>query len=149
MDDKKPLQRIKTGAWARTWSLSRLTVGATARAAGHAVGSLFASDEEKQSRSKELLKSQLTALTEELGQLKGSAMKAGQMLSMLGEHFLARASAEYDLPAKALSADAPLRPRAPLSRATSTSTVGKPRESRICRALIRSMLLTCRTGSCC
>jgi predicted unusual protein kinase regulating ubiquinone biosynthesis (AarF/ABC1/UbiB family) len=63
-----------------------LNVGA--KAASHAVGSLFSSENEQADRLKSLLTSQLEVLARELGQLKGSVMKVGQMLSVYGEQFL-------------------------------------------------------------
>lgn len=63
-------------------------MSAGARAASHAVGSVFTAEADKPERLKALLISQIELLTRELGQLKGSVMKVGQMLSMYGEHFL-------------------------------------------------------------
>ncbi len=89
--DKKsgrPLTSLKTGAFSRGLALARVSVSAGARAASHAVGSFFSSEEDKAVRAKELLMAQVQQLADELGELKGSLMKVGQMLSMYGEHFL-------------------------------------------------------------
>jgi predicted unusual protein kinase regulating ubiquinone biosynthesis (AarF/ABC1/UbiB family) len=104
MAPKKPLERLKTSVMARTLALTRLTVSAGARAAGHAVGNLFVDDESRLGRAKEMMTAQLTALASELGQLKGSAMKAGQMLSMFGEQFL---PPEANALLKSLQSDSP------------------------------------------
>jgi predicted unusual protein kinase regulating ubiquinone biosynthesis (AarF/ABC1/UbiB family) len=85
---KPPLKKIRESALSRGWALARVSVAVGAKAAGHAVGSVFSSEESKAESLKELLKSQMTLLAKELGQLKGSVMKVGQMLSMYGEHFL-------------------------------------------------------------
>jgi predicted unusual protein kinase regulating ubiquinone biosynthesis (AarF/ABC1/UbiB family) len=85
---KKPLTRIKSGAFSRGFALARVSMTAGARAAGHAMGTIFASEDERGERLKQLLLSQVDALTRELGHLKGSLMKVGQMLSVYGEHFL-------------------------------------------------------------
>ena len=69
-------------------SLARVTAAAGARAATFAVGNVFAGAARQSQRSEKQLHTQLGALSQELGQLKGSVMKAGQMLSMLGEYFL-------------------------------------------------------------
>ena len=82
------LRRIKSGALSRTMSLAKLTVSAGARAAGHVVSGAFAPADRKAGRAEQLLHAQLGALSRELGELKGSMMKAGQMLSVLGEYFL-------------------------------------------------------------
>ena len=86
--ERKKLTQIKSGAFSRGVSLARLTVSAGAKVAAHSVGSLFANEEEKATKFRALLLDQARALTLELGQLKGSLMKAGQMLSLAGEHFL-------------------------------------------------------------
>jgi predicted unusual protein kinase regulating ubiquinone biosynthesis (AarF/ABC1/UbiB family) len=87
MAQKKVQSRIKSGAISRSVALARMSAQAGARAAGHLVGNLFASDSERPERLKSLLKAQATVLARELGQLKGSVMKVGQMLSVYGEKF--------------------------------------------------------------
>jgi predicted unusual protein kinase regulating ubiquinone biosynthesis (AarF/ABC1/UbiB family) len=87
---KKPSQltKLKEGAFSRGFALARVSVSAGARAASHAIGGVFASEADKPERFKAMLMSQVELLSRELGQLKGSVMKVGQMLSMFGEHFL-------------------------------------------------------------
>jgi predicted unusual protein kinase regulating ubiquinone biosynthesis (AarF/ABC1/UbiB family) len=82
------MKKIKTGAFSRGFALAKLSATVGAKAASHAVGGLFASEETNAERFKSLLFSQVSLLTKELGQLKGSVMKVGQMLSLFGEHFL-------------------------------------------------------------
>jgi predicted unusual protein kinase regulating ubiquinone biosynthesis (AarF/ABC1/UbiB family) len=53
-----------------------------------AIGNLFRDEQGRSEAALKMLQEQLALLTEELGKLKGSAMKAGQMLSMYGEYFL-------------------------------------------------------------
>src|SRR5689334_14830078 len=86
--EKERLHKIKSGALSRGLALARVSVSAGARAASHAVGSLFASEEEKTESFKAMLKGQINMLAKELGQLKGSLMKVGQLISVYGEHFL-------------------------------------------------------------
>lgn len=97
MDDSKPrkkkqppteLKSIKTSVFSRGLSLAKLTVQAGASMAGHGISSALKNQEGKNESWKKLLKNQALVLTNELGELKGSLMKAGQMLSMYGEHFL-------------------------------------------------------------
>ncbi|MNK07855.1 putative protein kinase UbiB [compost metagenome] len=97
MDDSKPgkkqgaapgLNRIKTSVLSRGLSLAKLTIQAGASMASHGVTTALKSQEDKDENWKKLLKNQATLLSNELGELKGSLMKAGQMLSMYGEHFL-------------------------------------------------------------
>lgn len=85
---KKKLERVKTGALSRGFSLARASLSIGAKTASHAVGSLFSAEGEAGSRAKALLLSQVERLARELGELKGTAMKAGQMFSVFGEHFL-------------------------------------------------------------
>ncbi len=82
------LKQIKSGAFSRGLALAKVSLAAGARAASLAVGNLFVDEGEKTERYKEMLISQVGALAQELGQLKGSLMKVGQLLSMHGEHFL-------------------------------------------------------------
>lgn len=56
--------------------------------AQHGVSSALKSKEVKEQNWKKLLQNQASLISSELGELKGSLMKAGQMLSMYGEHFL-------------------------------------------------------------
>lgn len=56
--------------------------------AQHGVSTALKSADDKNENWKRLLQGQAALLSSELGELKGSLMKAGQMLSMYGEHFL-------------------------------------------------------------
>jgi predicted unusual protein kinase regulating ubiquinone biosynthesis (AarF/ABC1/UbiB family) len=86
-DLKKPILRIKSGALSRGFSLAKMSLNVGAKAAGHAIGGVL-SGKASEERVKALLMSQLGVLSKELGQLKGSVMKVGQMLSVVGEYFL-------------------------------------------------------------
>jgi predicted unusual protein kinase regulating ubiquinone biosynthesis (AarF/ABC1/UbiB family) len=94
MATKEPLSRprkltkIKESAFSRGLALARVSMSAGARAAGHAIGGVFANEADKPERLKAMLMDQVGMLARELGKLKGSVMKVGQMLSMYGEHFL-------------------------------------------------------------
>lgn len=88
MADISRLKKIKSGVFSRGLALAKVSVTAGAKAATHAVGGLFSTEEEKAESLKKLIFDQVGMLSRELGQLKGSLMKAGQMLSMYGEHFL-------------------------------------------------------------
>ncbi len=75
----KKLSQIKSSVFSRSLSLAKL---------GLAAGLKYTSSKITNSPLDELLNSQALLLTKEFGELKGSLMKAGQMLSMYGEHFL-------------------------------------------------------------
>ena len=105
---KKPISSIKTGSVSRSLSIAKMVLGSGARVAKHAVGNLFSSENERADRFKEMLASQVSHLTRELGHLKGSLMKAGQMLSVWGEYFL---PADVNSVLKSLQSQSPPRPR--------------------------------------
>src|SRR4051812_11174871 len=81
-------KKIKSGAFSRGVALARMSATASAKAATHLVGNLFASEARRPERLKELLKAQAEVLAREMGNLKGSVMKVGQMLSVYGERLL-------------------------------------------------------------
>lgn len=82
------LKKIKSGRFSRGLALAKISVSAGARAATHAVGSLFVDEQGKAESFKKMLKGQMDVLAAELGELKGSLMKVGQLMSVYGEHFL-------------------------------------------------------------
>ncbi|HEX4843510.1 MAG TPA: AarF/ABC1/UbiB kinase family protein [Limnobacter sp.] len=82
------LERIKTGAFERNVALTRMGVGAGAKIAGHTVRNLFRSGQSKEDANRAFYRAQAKELADELGRLKGSVMKAGQMLSLYGQYFL-------------------------------------------------------------
>lgn len=85
--DKKQLKKIKTSGFSRGMSLLNLAVSSTVKFAGKKVTDPFYSAENKENRLKEFLLDRASVLVKELEILKGSVMKAGQMLSVYGEHF--------------------------------------------------------------
>lgn len=95
MSDSKKLKQIKTSALSRSLSLAKL---------GLSAGIKYASTKITNTPLDEFLNSQAIQLAKELGELKGSAMKAGQMLSMYGEHFL---PPEANKVLKTLQSDSP------------------------------------------
>ncbi len=88
MAKKKTLKNIKSGFFSRSLSLAKLTVGASASLATQKITHLLKNQNQKDAAWLEFLSSQAQIFSKEVGELKGSLMKAGQMLSVLGEHFL-------------------------------------------------------------
>jgi predicted unusual protein kinase regulating ubiquinone biosynthesis (AarF/ABC1/UbiB family) len=84
----KTLTKIKSGVLSRGFAMARMTATLGAKAAAHAAANVLREPEAQKDSLRALLQSQAHTVAQELGQLKGSAMKAGQMLSMFGEHFL-------------------------------------------------------------
>lgn len=91
----KRLDKIKSSVLSRSLAMTKLTVNTGAKAMGHGLTQLFTKLEDKDSRWAEFLKNQAQSLSTELGQLKGSVMKAGQMISMYGELFLPPEANEF------------------------------------------------------
>lgn len=96
MPDNKKLKNIKTSVFSRSMSLAKF---------GLSAGVSFAASKIKNTPLDEYLNSQAVHLTKELGELKGSMMKAGQMLSVYGEHFL---PPEANRILKTLQSDSPI-----------------------------------------
>lgn len=83
------VKRIKTGKLERRFSLAKAGVFASARVAGHSIANaLFGDSCSREARQKEILSEQAHYLATELGKLKGSIVKVGQMMALWGEHFL-------------------------------------------------------------
>ena len=98
------LDKIKSSTFSRGLSLAKLTMKTGASLAAHGATTLLKNKIEKDLSWQELLKSQAASISLELGHLKGSLMKAGQMLSMYGEHFL---PPEANKLLKSLQSDSP------------------------------------------
>lgn len=89
-DEKPDIKKIKTSVSSRSLSLAKIGMQAGLSYLNHKMQkSLSANDAEKNAHlDSQFLTKQSANLSQELGQLKGSLMKAGQMLSMYGEYFL-------------------------------------------------------------
>lgn len=83
----RELDRIKSSVMSRGLSLARLGIGASAQFAGRGMAQLWENKDSKDERWKAFFAGQAKNFSQEIGELKGSLMKAGQMMSMLGEHF--------------------------------------------------------------
>jgi predicted unusual protein kinase regulating ubiquinone biosynthesis (AarF/ABC1/UbiB family) len=81
--NQKPLSSIRSKGLSRGLSLLKASI----KAGSVAARQLMTSDLTTEERARMVLK-QVKAFTEEIGQLKGSAMKVGQLFSTYGEHFL-------------------------------------------------------------
>lgn len=91
----KQLNKIKSSLFRRSLSLTKLTVGTSSKVLGHGLSTLFSDAEDKEQKWQKLLSNQARKLSQELGELKGSLMKAGQMISMYGELFLPPEANEF------------------------------------------------------
>lgn len=82
------MSALKTSRLDRRLSMAKTSLNLGRRWAGNSFSGLFLSKEEKASRNQEFMKEQAAYLADELGKLKGSVVKIGQMLALYGEHFL-------------------------------------------------------------
>ncbi len=83
----KSLKKLKSSLFSRALSLSKLTLRAGTQVAAYGIAKTFQDADTRIKNWRELLINQTEMLTAELGELKGSLMKAGQQLSVYGEHF--------------------------------------------------------------
>lgn len=90
--DEKPAQatiaRLKTRPLERNLALARLGVGAGAKLAIHSLSNIFRGEISRTEADRSFYAEQARQLADQLGQLKGSVMKAGQMLSLYAQYFL-------------------------------------------------------------
>lgn len=86
--DHKMVKRVKTGTFERRFSMAKAGMFASARYATQSAANLFAGKEHRAARQSENLSRQAQYLADELGKLKGSIVKVGQMMALWGEHFL-------------------------------------------------------------
>ncbi len=84
---RKSLRKIKSSIFSRTMSMAKLSLSAGAQMAGQGITSILKETSKKKLDWNTFLKNQARSFSQEVGELKGSLMKAGQMLSMYGEHF--------------------------------------------------------------
>lgn len=87
-DDPRELTRLRTRPMERNWAMTRMGIGTGFRAAGHVMGNLFRDSEARIERDKAFFIAEAERVVREMGQLKGSVMKAGQMLSLYGQYFM-------------------------------------------------------------
>lgn len=84
----EPLSKLKTSALSRQLSIAKTTLNIGKNIAKNRVATLFASEEQKQHQKQALMSEQAQYFAQEIGKLKGSVVKVGQMLALYGESFL-------------------------------------------------------------
>lgn len=82
------LDELKTSTLERHLSIAKTSLSLGKRWAGNSVSGLFLSKEAKAARKQAFMQEQADYLATELGKLKGSVVKIGQMLALYGEHIL-------------------------------------------------------------
>ena len=93
----KPLGKIRSGVFERSMTLAKIAISSGSKwTALKASDWMNSEDEEKRKAGwNQFLIDRAKNVGMELGQLKGSLMKAGQMLSMFGEYFLPPEANEF------------------------------------------------------
>ena len=92
---RKPgLDRLKTRPFERNLALTKLGFGAGSSIVAHSIRNIFRGNVSKDEANRGFYQKQAQVLADELGQLKGSVMKAGQMLSLYGQYFLPEEAVE-------------------------------------------------------
>ncbi|MCO8097849.1 putative protein kinase UbiB [Prolinoborus fasciculus] len=87
-DQNDKLKQLKTSSMDRRLSIAKASLLAGTRWAASSASSMFSSEEEKEKKRKKAMKEQADYLVAEIGKLKGSIVKIGQMMALYGEHFL-------------------------------------------------------------
>lgn len=82
------MSRLKTEPFERNLALTRLGLNTGGRFVAHSLANVFRNDVQREKADRSFYVERAQALAESLGQLKGSVMKAGQMLSLYGQYFL-------------------------------------------------------------
>lgn len=85
---KTSVSKIKTGSFERRLSLTKTGLLVGTKVASQMTGSLFTSKAKRAEKRKKILSEQAHFLVAELGKLKGSVVKIGQVMALYGEHFL-------------------------------------------------------------
>jgi predicted unusual protein kinase regulating ubiquinone biosynthesis (AarF/ABC1/UbiB family) len=88
-DANKPgLRALKTRPLERNLALTKLGLGAGTQIVAHSLANVFRGAVARSAADRRFYAQQARVLADELGKLKGSVMKAGQMLSLYGQYFL-------------------------------------------------------------
>ena len=87
-DQNDKLKNLKTSSVDRRLSIAKASLLAGTRWATASATSLFSSEEVKERKRKKAMAEQAQYLVSEIGKLKGSIVKIGQMMALYGEHFL-------------------------------------------------------------
>jgi len=85
---KPSMDRLATRPFERNLALTKLGFGAGTQIVAHSVMNIFRGRVERSEADREFYVKQAQVLADELGRLKGSVLKAGQMLSLYGQYFL-------------------------------------------------------------
>ena len=87
-NNKQSIDSLKTSGFDRRMSIAKTSLNIGRRWAGNSVSGMFLNKEARTARNQAFMEAQACYLASELGKLKGSVVKIGQMLAIYGEHIL-------------------------------------------------------------
>ena len=87
-NNSQSIDNLKTSGFERRLSIAKTSLNIGRRWAGNSVSGMFLGKEARTVRNQAFMEAQANYVAEELGKLKGSVVKIGQMLAMYGEHVL-------------------------------------------------------------
>ena len=87
-NNKQSIDTLKTSGFERRMSIAKTSLNIGRRWAGNSVSGMFLNKEARTARNQAFMEAQANYVAEELGKLKGSVVKIGQMLAIYGEHVL-------------------------------------------------------------
>lgn len=82
------LHQVQPNALLRGLSLTSAGMRMSARLGTYSLENMFVFGDRRRTQRRQMLEEQARILVEELGQLKGSVMKVGQLLALYGDYFL-------------------------------------------------------------
>ncbi|ERL54577.1 ABC1 kinase family protein [Psychrobacter aquaticus] len=88
VSNKQSIDNLKTSGFERRMSIAKTSLNIGRRWAGNSVSGMFLNKEARTARNQIFMEAQANYLASELGKLKGSVVKIGQMLAIYGEHIL-------------------------------------------------------------
>lgn len=86
--NKQSIDNLKTSGFERRLSIAKTSLNIGRRWAGNSVSGMFLDKKARTARNQAFMEAQANYVADELGKLKGSVVKIGQMLAMYGEHVL-------------------------------------------------------------
>lgn len=87
-NNKQSIDNLKTSGFERRLSIAKTSLNIGRRWAGNSVSGMFLDKKARSARNQVFMEAQANYVAEELGKLKGSVVKIGQMLALYGEHIL-------------------------------------------------------------
>ncbi|MGM8888259.1 AarF/ABC1/UbiB kinase family protein, partial [Psychrobacter sp. 1U2] len=87
-NNRQSIDTLKTSGFERRLSIAKTSLNIGRRWAGNSMSGIFLDKQARSKRNQVFMEAQANYVAEELGKLKGSVVKIGQMLALYGEHIL-------------------------------------------------------------